>query len=84
MCQEEIERTGSTKKKIISLYTDSRECSRTVMDAKVEMLHSFAESQFSYLNLLLVGMLKRYGVMCSTIDEVIEQLRIALEAYGES
>lgn len=84
MCQEEIERTGSTKKKIISLYTDSRECSRTVMDAKIEMLHSFAESQFSYINLLLVGMLKRYGVMCSNIDEVIEQLRIALNAYGES
>lgn len=83
MCQEEIERTGSTKKKIISLYTDSRECSHTVMDAKVDMLHSFAESQFSYLNLLLVGMLKRYGVMCASIDEVIEQLRIALEAYGE-
>lgn len=84
ICQEEIERIGSTKKKIISLYTDSRECSHTVMSAKVEMLHSFAESQFSYLNLLLVGILKRYGVMCSTIDEVIEQLKIALEAYGES
>jgi nucleoside 2-deoxyribosyltransferase len=83
MCQEEIEKTGTTNKKIISLYTDTRECSRTVMDAKVEALHEFAESQFSYLNLLLVGMLKRYGVMCSSVDEVIEQLRIALNAYGE-
>jgi len=83
MCQDEIERFGSTKKKIISLYTDSRECSNTVMDAKVEKLHEFAECQFSYLNLLLVGALKRYGVMCRTIDEVVEQLRIALKAYEE-
>lgn len=51
------------------------------MDAKVEALHEFAESQFSYLNLLLVGMLKRYGVMCSSVDEVIEQLRIAIKEY---
>lgn len=83
MCQEEIETTGSTKKKIISLYTDTRECSHTVMDAKVEALHEFAESQFSYLNLLLVGMLKRYGVMCASIDEVIEELGKAIKAYEE-
>lgn len=79
MCQEEIERYGSTNKKIISLYTDSRECSNTVMDAKVDKLHEFAECQFSYINLLLVGALKRYGVMCRTIDEVIEELRKAIK-----
>lgn len=81
MCQEEIEETGSTRKKIIALYTDSRECSHTVMDAKVDKLHEFAECQFSYINLLLVGAIKRYGVMCRTIDEVIEELRKALKEY---
>lgn len=75
MCQEEIEKNGYTNKKIISLYTDSRECSSTYLEAKNEMLHEFAECQYSYLNLLLVGALKRYGVMCRTIDEVIEELR---------
>lgn len=74
MCQEEITRQGYTNKRIISLYTDSRECSNTFLPAKNEMLHEFAESQYAYLNLLLVGALKRYGVMCRSIDEVIVEL----------
>ena len=72
-----------TKKKIISLYTDSRECSHTFLDAKNEKLKEFAESQYAYLNLLLVGCLKRYGVMCRTVEEVIAELGKALEAYYE-
>lgn len=74
ICQEEIERQGYTNKKIISLYTDSRECSNTFLDAKNEMLKKFAECQYSYLNLLLVGALKRYGVMCRTIEQVVEEV----------
>ena len=81
ICQEEIEKYGATKKKIISLYTDSRECSNTYLEAKNEMLKEFAECQYSYLNLLLVGCLKRYGVMCRTIDEVIVELGKALSKY---
>lgn len=73
-CQEDIEKYGYTNKKIISLYTDSRECSHTVNGAKNEKLTEFAECQYSYLNLLLVGVLKRYGVMCYTIEEVIAEL----------
>ena len=72
-----------TNKKIISLYTDSRECSHTFLDAKNEKLKEFAESQYAYLNLLLVGCLKRYGVMCRTVEEVIAELGKALEAYYE-
>ena len=83
MCEEEIARQGYTNKKIISLYTDSRECSNTYLDAKNEKLKEFAECQYSYINLLLVGALKRYGVMCRTIDEVIEELGKALEAYKD-
>jgi nucleoside 2-deoxyribosyltransferase len=79
MCQEEIERTGSTKKKIIALYTDSRECSSTVNNAKNEMLHSVAECQYSYLNLLLVGAIKRYGVICRDIEQVLEELDKAIQ-----
>jgi len=84
ICKEEIDRQGYTNKKIISLYTDSRECSKTHLEAKNDLLKEFAESQYSYINLLLVGALKRYGVMCSSIDEVIEQLRIALKPYKEN
>jgi len=81
ICQEEINRLGKTKKKIISLYTDSRECSNTFLEAKNEKLKEFAECQYSYINLLTVGALKRYGVMCRTIDEVVEELRKALKEY---
>lgn len=83
ICQEEIEKYGRTKKKIISLYTDSRECSKTYLPAKNEMLKEMAECQYSYINLLLVGALKRYGVMCSTIDQVIEELRKIATEYGQ-
>ena len=81
MCQEEIEQQGYTNKRIISLYTDSRECQHTQNQAKNEKLAEFAECQYSYINLLLVGALKRYGVMCHSIDEVLLELAKALEAY---
>ncbi len=83
ICQEEIEKYGFTKKKIISLYTDSRECSKTYLLAKNEMLKEMAECQYSYINLLLVGALKRYGTMCSTIDEVVEELKKVAPEYGQ-
>lgn len=83
ICQEEIDRKGYTNKRIISLYTDSREPSHTVNAAKVKALDGFAECQFSYINLLLVGILKRYGKMVRTIDEVIEELRYALQWYRD-
>lgn len=82
-CQEEIEKYGSTKKRIISLYTDSRECSSTYLKEKNEKLKEIAECQYSYLNLLLVGALKRYGVICRTIDEVVDELGKTLMLYEE-
>lgn len=74
MCEEEIQKQGYTNKKIIALYTDSRECSSTYLDAKNEMLKERAECQYAYLNLLLVGAIKRYGVLCRTMDEVVNEL----------
>lgn len=83
ICQEEIEKYGFTKKKIISLYTDSRECSKTYLEAKNNMLKQTAECQYAYLNLLLVGALKRYGVMCASIDQVLDELQKAIDSYKE-
>lgn len=83
ICQEEIEKYGSTKKRIIALYTDSRECSNTYLEAKNEMLKEFAECQYSYLNLLLVGAIKRYGVMCRTINDVINELKKIAPEYNQ-
>lgn len=83
ICQEEIERQGYTNKRIIALYTDSRECSKTYLEAKNEMLKQRAECQYSYLNLLLVGAVKRYGVLCSTIEEVLEELEKVVKLYEQ-
>lgn len=79
ICQEEIDHWGWSDKKIIALYTDSRECSHTVSDEKNEQLYNMAECQYSYLNLLLVGCIKRYGKLCYTIDEVIQELHNILD-----
>lgn len=85
ICEEERRRSwhSTPKKKIIALYTDSRECSHTINDAKVDAMHGFAESQFSYINLLLVGTLKRYGVMCYTIEDMLDELEKALKEYNK-
>ena len=81
ICQEEINKYGSTKKRIIGLYTDIRECSKTVNQAKVEKLNDVAECQMSYLNLLLVGAVKQYGVLCTTVDDVIKELKNIAPEY---
>ena len=72
-CRNYLEQ-GAPYKRIIALYTDTRECSHTVNSEKIEKLNEIAECQFSYLNLLLVGAVKRYGVICRNIDEVITKL----------
>lgn len=82
MCQEEIARDGFTKKRIIALYTDSRECSHTTNEAKNEKLKEFAECQYSYINLLLVGALKRYGVMVYTIDDLVKEVGKWIDEYS--
>lgn len=82
MCQEEIARNGFTKKKIIALYTDSRECSHTTNEAKNDKLKEFAECQYSYINLLLVGALKRYGVMVYTIDDLVKEVGKWIDEYS--
>ena len=83
MCQEEIARDGYTKKRIIALYTDSRECSHTTNTAKNEKLKEFAECQYSYINLLLVGALKRYGVMVYTIDDLVKEVGKWIKDFKE-
>lgn len=84
LCQEEINRQGYTHKRIFGLYTDTREAKNTYLPAKNQkMQDEFCECQYSYLNLLLVGGVKRYGKMCRTIDEIIEELHKLEELINE-
>jgi len=83
-CQEEIDKFGYTNKRIIAIYTDSRECSKTYLEAKNEKLKEMAECQYSYLNLLLVGAIKRYGVLVSNIEDAIKAIREWCKMKGEA
>lgn len=74
ICEEEIQKYGKTKKRIFALYTDTRECSATHNEAKNSALNQLAECQYSYINLLLVGTLKRYGRMYNNMDDLIYDL----------
>jgi nucleoside 2-deoxyribosyltransferase len=61
-------------KKIYGLYTDSREPSKTNSKAKVKSLKFPLESQFSYVNLFVVGAIKQNGMVFLSSKELIEYL----------
>ena len=61
---------------IIGLYTDSRQQGAT-NSKKLDALQEVAESQFSYINLYTVGLIKMNGAIYSTSEEFIS----AINAY---
>lgn len=68
---------GSRKKKfIIGLYTDSRQGTYGNL-SKIGALDEVAESQFSYINLYLVGAIKNNGKIFTDEYEML----LALETY---
>ena len=61
---------------IIAIYSDSRDGSLPHSLEKEKLLQErIAESQFSYLNLYLVGAVKKYGKIYRNSDEAIEALK---------
>lgn len=58
---------------IIGLYTDSRQQGAT-NQKKLDALQEIAESQFSYINLYTVGIVKTNGTIVNTIDELIKAI----------
>lgn len=58
-------------KKIVALFTDSRDGYKTMIPEKVEIMKKeIAESQFSYTNLFLVGTIKTHGVLVNNTDDM--------------
>lgn len=71
---------------IVALYDDSREGMNTYSDAKRDaMISGIAENQWSYINLLAVGFVKKFGVICSNskdfIDTIIKKIKIFQSPY---
>lgn len=69
-------------KYLIGICTDTRQCYLTHSEAKDEGGHaSLGEQQYSYQNLYVTGLIKQSGVLVSSIEEVIEELRRVYDKY---
>ncbi|QTJ49901.1 nucleoside 2-deoxyribosyltransferase [Dolosigranulum pigrum] len=61
------------KKPILGLYTDMRQGTHG-NQAKIDALNEVAESQFSYINLYTVGLVKQRGKIVTSSDELMTEL----------
>ena len=63
-------------KYIIGICTDNRQCFLTHSQEKDDAgAAALGEQQYSYQNLYVTGLIKKYGVLVSNIDDAIEALR---------
>lgn len=71
----------SMNKPIVGIYTDTRQGTYGNKN-KIRALDVVAESQFSYINLYLIGLIKKRGVVVSSVGEAMEEI-IKLANKGE-
>lgn len=67
---------------IVGLYTDSRQSGGT-NTKKLNALQDIAESQFSYINLYTVGLIKLNGRVVSTVDGLFGELDFLINELDE-
>jgi len=71
----EIGYMAAKGKTIYGLFTDSRENVKTVNASKIKLLTmETAESQFPYLNLYVVGAIKSFGKIFTSLDDLLKGL----------
>ena len=70
-------------KPIIGLYTDSRQGTFGNQE-KIKALDEVAESQFSYINLYVVGLVKNRGKIVKTLDELLLELENVVKELNAS
>lgn len=63
---------------VVALFSDSRQQGAT-NSKKLAALQEVAESQFPYVNLYTIGLIKTNGVVVNTPEALIEQMRIFLD-----
>lgn len=68
---------------IVGLYTDSRQSGGT-NTKKLNALQDIAESQFSYINLYTVGLIKLNGRVVSTVDGLLGELDFLINESDQS
>lgn len=67
----------SMNKPMIALYTDSRQGSFGNQQ-KLDAIDEVAESQFSYVNLYIVGLIKKRGVIVNSKESLLDELKTLL------
>lgn len=60
---------------IVALLSDVRQQGRTNTKKIDALIADGTENQFIYRNLFVVGLIKQNGVIASTIEEVVEQVK---------
>lgn len=67
---------------LIGICTDTRQCYLTHSEAKdIGGAASLGEQQYSYQNLYVTGLIKQAGVLVSSIEEAIEELKKVYNKY---
>lgn len=72
--------SNNKKKKIIGLFTDSRDGTNTPASGNIQtvkasaLYNGIAESQFSYINLYVIGAVKKYGTIVKSTPDLINEL----------
>ena len=75
---EKIARGDS--KCLVGICTDNRQCALTHSEEKDRGgASSLGEQQYSYQNLYVTGLIKEYGALVYTIEEVIDAIRYYFE-----
>lgn len=59
---------------VIGLYTDTRQQGGTNVK-KLKALQELAESQFSYINLFVVGLIKQNGILVNNVDDAVGAIK---------
>ncbi len=67
------------KTPVIGLYSDVRTQGADVQE-KLDALHRLGESQFSYVNLYVVGLIKSNGTLVGSSHELVDALESYLQA----
>lgn len=72
------------KKNIIGICTDNRQCFYTHSAEKdAGGAASLGEQQYCYQNLYVTGLIKQYGSLVYTIEEVIEKMKELAPMYNQ-
>ena len=70
---------------LIGICTDTRQCYLTHSEAKdIGGAASLGEQQYSYQNLYVTGLIKQAGVLVSSIEEAIEELKKVYSKYDNA